>query len=419
MEPGCLNELIEAIPKPSESVLPSAKGSAMAHSASAQRVLDSILHDQYGIVWDADSPEVWRELCTAAPRTEDGEAVITSSAGVDFALHEPGIFSSGPEGSFLGSDTGLIPLQIDPPEHARYRKVLDPVFSPKRVGVLEAGLRELMNTCIDAFIDRGWCDFGPEVATPFPIGTFLNLLGLPQSGVSEFIRLKEGIIRPQADSVEASLEIRRRTGEEISALFQAALTERETAPQDDLLTYFVECERAGEFPRADSINICHQLLIAGLDTVSGTMECAFGVLAERPDLQKVLTDPATIKDGVEELLRWIVTSPMQTRRAIQDVVVDGVAIPAGTHVSVMQATWNFDPDRFPDPLTIDLSRGSNRHATFGIGTHRCLGSHLARLELRVALEVWHQRIPSYRLPDGYSIRYSPSLRGIPDLRIDF
>jgi cytochrome P450 len=392
---------------------------AMSHSAPAEHVLDTILHDQSGVLWDDTSPEVWHELCTAAPRVEGREAVIMSSGGVDFAMHEPGIFSSGPEASFIGSETGLIPLQVDPPDHAQYRKLLDPVFSPKRMAVLEIGLRELMNRCIDAFIDRGWCEFGPEVATPFPIGTFLNLLGLPESGVDEFIRLKEGIIRPQADSPEESLEVRRRTGEEISALFQAALTERETAPRDDLLTYFVQCERAGDLIRADSINICHQLLIAGLDTVSGTMECAFGILAERPDLQAALTDPGAIKDGVEELLRWIVTSPMQTRLAVQDVVVDGVEITAGTHVSVMQATWNFDPERFPDPLTIDLTRGSNRHATFGIGIHRCLGSHLARLELRIAMEVWHQRIPSYRLPDGFSIRYSPSLRGVPDLRIEF
>jgi cytochrome P450 len=122
---------------------------------------------------------------------------------------------------------------------------------------------------------------------------------------------------------------------------------------------------------------------------------------------------------VEELLRWAATSPSQTRRAVQDSVVGGVEIPAGTHVSVVQGTWNFDPEKFADPLTVDLARPANRHATFGLGRHRCLGSNLARLEMRIAVEVWHQRIPAYRLAEGYELHYAPVLRGIPDLRLEF
>jgi cytochrome P450 len=386
---------------------------------SADDLVRTLLTDQYGIVWDDGAPELWRDLSSQPPRVEGSEALVTASADVDRVLHEPLVFSSGPEGSFLGSESGLIPLQIDPPEHARYRRILDPMFSPKRVAPLEAGLRALMHECIDAFADRGWCDFGREVATPYPIGTFLSLMGLPLSGIDEFIRLKEGIIRAVAATPEESMEIRRRTGEEISALFQAELSQRETAPCDDLLTALVGHERAGELSRENSINICHQLLIAGLDTVTGTLECAFGLLARRPDLQPALADPGAAPFAVEELLRWAATSPMQTRRAVQDAVVDGVEIPAGTHVSVVQGTWNFDPEKFPDPLTVDLARPANRHATFGLGRHRCLGSNLARLEMRIAIEVWHQRIPAYRLPEGFRVGYTPALRGIPDLRLEF
>jgi cytochrome P450 len=391
----------------------------MSQGTTSEAVVQTLLTNQYGIVWDDDAPRVWSELASQPPRLSGSEAVVTASADVNYVLHEPGIFSSGPEGSFLGSDTGLIPLQIDPPEHVRYRRILDPMFSPKRVAPLEDGLRALMHERIDSFADRGRCDFGREVATPYPVGTFLTLLGLPLSGIEEFIRLKEGIIRPLASTPEESMEIRRRTGEEIGALFEAALSERESAPREDLLSAFVARERAGELSREDSINICHQLLIAGLDTVTGTLECAFGILARRPDLQQVLADPAAIPFAVEELLRWAATSPSQTRRAVQGSVVGGVSIPAGTHVSVVQGTWNFDPEKFPDPLTVDLARAANRHATFGLGRHRCLGSNLARLEVRVAVEVWHERIAGYRLADGSQLHYSPVLRGIPDLALAF
>lgn len=391
----------------------------MTAITSADELVHTLLTNQYGIVWDDDAPRLWRDLSAQPPRVRGTEAVVTASPDVDRVLHEPLVFSSGPEGSFLGSDSGLIPLQIDPPEHARYRRILDPMFSPKRVAPLEPGLRALMGECIDAFADRGWCDFGREVATPYPIGTFLNLLGLPVSEIDEFIRLKEGIIRAAAPTPEESVEIRRRTGEEISALFQAELSERETAPRDDLLTALVGHERSGDLRRENSINICHQLLIAGLDTVTGTLECAFGLLARRPDLQPALADPAAVPYAVEELLRWAATSPMQTRRAVRDAVVDGVEIPAGTHLSVVQGTWNFDPEKFPDPLTVDLARPTNRHATFGLGRHRCLGSNLARLEMRIAVEVWHQRIPAYRLAEGYEPAYTPALRGLPDLRLEF
>jgi cytochrome P450 len=392
----------------------------MTQTATADDVVQTLLTDQYGIVWDDDAPRVWRDLSSQRPRLAGSEVVVTASADVDRVLHEPEVFSSGPEGSFLGSESGLIPLQIDPPEHARYRRILDPMFSPKRVAPLEPGLRALMHECIDAFADRGRCDFGAEVATPYPVGTFLDLLGLPRSGTAEFIRLKEDIIRGAVGgTLEESMECRRRAGQEISALFTEALSERERAPREDLLTALVERERTGDLSRENSINICHQLLIAGLDTVTGTLECAFGILARRPDLQPALADPAAVPQAVEELLRWAATSPSQTRRAVQDVELGGVHIPAGTHVTVVQGTWNFDPEKFPDPLAVDLARPANRHATFGLGRHRCLGSNLARLEMRIAIEVWHQRIPAYRLAEGHEPHYAPVLRGIPDLRLEF
>jgi cytochrome P450 len=297
--------------------------------------------------------------------------------------------------------------------------MLDRLFSPKRMAALEESIADLANSCIDRFAVRGACDFSVEFANPFPAGTFLRLLGLPIEGLDEFLRMKDDVIRPGGADEDAANQSRQRAGAEISTMFQMALAEREAESRDDLLTHLVGLERQGDLTRAESINICYLLLLAGLDTVSGTLECAFALLARRPDLQRVMADPESIGPAVEELLRWIVTSPAQARVVTDDVTVEGVHIPKGTKVTALQATINFDPARFTDPLTLDVERSPNRHATFGVGVHRCLGSHLARIELAVALREWHRRIPSYQLPDGYNVTYTPALRGVENLQLQF
>jgi cytochrome P450 len=400
------------VPKPtSEDDLPDA-----AARGSSRTVISP---DSQRTVWGDDAPERWVALSSAPATLNEFGALITSAAGVDFAMHEPNLFSSGPDAAFIGSDTGLIPLQMDPPEHARYRRMLDPLFSPKRMAALEASVTDLANRCIDAFIDRGHCNFSEEFGNPFPIGIFLNLLGLPLAGMADFIRMKDDLIRPDSDDAAEADQIRHRAGGEIMTLFSDALIERETEAREDLLTHFLDRERAGDLTREESLNICLLLLLAGLDTVTGTLEVAFALLARRPDLRQALTEPARVSAAVEELLRWIVTSPTQSRIATADTTVDGLEIKAGTLVKIVQATWNFDPTRVANPLEVDLSRTSNQHSSFGVGVHRCLGSHLARLELRVALTEWHRRLPEYWLPEGYEPRYTPSLRGVADLPLEF
>ena len=130
-------------------------------------------------------------------------------------------------------------------------------------------------------------------------------------------------------------------------------------------------------------------------------------------------DRDTIDAVVEELLRWIVTSPMQARVLTADTVFEGLDVPKGTPVKVLQATLDFDEDRYPEPLVFDPTRTGGHHTAFGLGTHRCLGSHLARLELRVALREWHKQIPRYHLPADYVVSYTPSLRGVSHLPLEF
>jgi len=371
-------------------------------------------------VWGEDAPLQWERMASLPPVRTDREVTFTNSAAVDEILHRPEVFSSGPEAGYLGSEVALIPLQIDPPEHVRYRRMLDPLFAPKRMNALEHDIAALAVRCMDEFIERGSCDFSDEFSIPYPAGTFLRLLGLPMDGLAEFVQLKEDIIRPAGGDSPEGVATRERAGKQIASLFIAALTDRRKHRREDILSHFAQLEASGDLTRDESIGICHLLLIAGLDTVTGTLECAFALLARRPDLRRSLAGRLdVIPSAVVELLRWIVTSPVQTRIAVQDVEVQGFEVKKGEIVRAAQATMNFDPARIPDPLNVDFGREENRHATFGIGIHRCLGSHLARLELRIAMSEWHARIPEYELGDDFVVKYTPALRGVSHLALQF
>jgi cytochrome P450 len=371
-------------------------------------------------VWGDDAPGVWAQMSHEPARRCQNVVLVSATEDVRRVLAEHRTFSSGPEASFIGSDTGLIPLQVDPPEHVRYRRMLDPLFAPKRMAALEQDVRTLAKHCIDSFAQLGYCNFSEEFAVPLPAGTFLHLLGLPITGLTHLLDLKDRIIRPRGDTIEEMTAIRSAAGNEIAALFDSALDVRRVEPTDDILNFLTEAEQACQLSREESINICHLLLIAGLDTVTGALETSFALLARRPDLQAALSSrPDILPTAVEELLRWSVTSPMQNRVATATAEVEGCSIQAGDLIHVVNGTINFDAHQIEDPLTVNLDRPNNPHASFGLGVHRCLGSHLARMEMRVALEVWHSIIPQYDLEKDCQVRYSPVLREIPDLRLTF
>ena len=212
----------------------------------------------------------------------------------------------------------------------------------------------------------------------------------------------------------------RATGEDIYAYFGARLDERHKHPTDDILTHFLTAEIDGEkLTREEILNICFLFLIAGLDTVSDSLTCFYAYLATHPEHRRVIVDnPDVIPRAVEELLRWETPVPGVPRMAKEGYEVCGVAIPAGTMVNVSVGAANVDTAEFPDAFEVRLDREVNRHIAFGGGVHRCLGSHLARRELRVTLREWHRRIPEYSLKPGHEkLEYPPGLRHVKDLML--
>jgi cytochrome P450 len=166
------------------------------------------------------------------------------------------------------------------------------------------------------------------------------------------------------------------------------------------------------------LDICFVLLTAGLDTVTDSLTCFFAFLAQHDEHRRLLVDqPDVIPDAVEELLRWETPVPAVVRWARETRTLDDQIAGAGHLVIANLSAANVDPEEFADPLDVRFDRAVNRHLAFGGGVHRCLGSHLARRELRITLREWHRRIPEYSLRPGYEVGYRPPLRFVPDLQL--
>ena len=356
-----------------------------------------------------------RAVGAAVPAPYGGVEVVRR-AEVEYVLQHPDVYSSAMEAVDLGQSVPLIPLQVDPPEHVKYRKLLDPIFAPKRMNLIEPDVARMVNSLIDGFVDDGSCELTTALAEPLPSSVFLRLIGLPVSELPMFLGMKDGILRPQGADMEEVQASQRASAAEVEAFFAQELADRRAHPKDDLMSMFTTAEVAGERLTDDEIlGICFLFLIAGLDTVTDSLECFFAHLAQHPERRRqIASDPAVIPSAVEELLRWETPVTTVARVAAQDTEIGGCPVHRGEHVGVSIGSANTDEDAMPDAYTVDLGRQS-KHLAFGAGVHRCLGSHLARLELRTTLREWHARIPDYELAPGTELDYGVGLRQIESL----
>ena len=348
-----------------------------------------------------------------------GIHIVGGDDDVRAVLHDWEVFSSGEDAVAIGQVRPLIPLQIDPPEHRNYRKLLDPLFAPKRIALLEDRTRALVRDLVATVAGDGHCNFHDAIAEPLPTTVFLQLLGLPLDRAKEFIALKDGIVRPPARTSQERVAMVNATGQKIYAVLQEVVDERLAERQDDFISLFLDSEVDGHrLTPEDVIDIGYLFFLAGLDTVTASLDCMLAYLAQHPDQrQELVEDPGLIPHAVEELLRW--ESPVQgvIRITTQDTVLNGCPIGANQSVSVMLGSANTDERTWERPDEVDFHREVNKHIAFGGGAHRCLGSHLARMELRVALEEWHLAVPEYHLPEGIELRYSQGLRSIDNLEL--
>jgi cytochrome P450 len=365
-----------------------------------------------------------RSKCPVARSTFFDSPIISRYEDIVWGLRQPGLFSSAMEKQLaLGTERPMIPQQIDPPAQTRYRRLLDPHFSRRKMELLAPAIRSQANALIDGLEARGGCEFDSEFAVPLPCAAFLSLLGLPLSDLSVFLEIKDDIIRPGQRKgvaflpIAESTAIRAAAGRRLYAYFEAVIDDRTPRPSDDLLSSLVHAEIDGEkLTREEILDICFLLLLAGLDTVTATLGCSIAYLARHPEQRRrIVDDPSLIPGAVEELLRWETPVTGVPRIATQDLTLHGVEIKQGSIVNFLLGAANTDAAHFRDADEVDFARERNIHLAFGSGPHRCLGSHLARMEMRVALEEWHRRIPDYAIAPGEAPRYSAGIREVMHL----
>ena len=247
-------------------------------------------------------------------------------------------------------------------------------------------------------------------------------MGLPREDLPRFLRWRDDSIRPDVEpgDFEGAQRIRAQTAHEISDYFRQTIAHLREQPSNTLLSRIVHSTVEGRaLTEAELLGISHLLLLGGLDTVTATLDCMVAYLADHPEQrQRLVDDPSLIPAAVEELLRWLTPVMVVPRSIKQDIEMGEVELKAGDGVMLVIGAANGDESEFTDP-EVDFDRHPNRHVAFGGSNHSCLGAHLARLELRVAIEELHRRIPDYRVPEGVEVHFSPGIRQADHLPLEF
>lgn len=399
----------------------------MADMTPAMRA--AILYDANPAFSVDDPRPVWDELLRDYP-------VIKWEMGVGFfradditaAGRHPGVISVNPYTGLsmgMGSRDPLIPLHLTGDTHLRYRKLLTPLLTAKRMEPWGDAVRELTDELIDGFIGAGEAELYEQVCQPLPTKIFLRLFGLPQDDREALIQFKDDILGATGDTLDEREQAGIAAGDRLREHLSKRLAERKNEPLgEDLISQFLTFELDGHKLTDDEIiNLMHLFTIAGLDTVTSSLSVQFAFLATHPEeRERLIADPSLWPTAVEELMRTESPVPQGGLRwAAEDLEINGVEVKKGHMIFLGWASANIDPLVFEDPMAVDLTRKPNRHMSFAVGLHRCLGSHLARLEMVAALNRFHERIPSYTVIEGDPIRYQtiPGIRFASRIPISF
>ncbi|MFD0684505.1 cytochrome P450 [Actinomadura fibrosa] len=337
---------------------------------------------------------------------KNGFWVLTRYADILAALKDPATFSSRAIAVIDRNPSyRWIPVMLDPPLHTAWRRLLRPLFTPASAAALREQITRRCTALIAGLSERGSCDFVADFARRFPTSVFLTLLGLPEERLEEFLAWEHAILHPPpsgAGRAEAMAQV--------TACFTGLIAERRARPGDDLVSAATRFAVDGRPVTDDELlQLCTLMFLAGLDTVSAQLSYSFWHLAAHgDDRARITADPSVIPAATEELLRaYALVLP--SRKLTTDLDLHGCPMKAGDMVMLPLAMATRDPRAFPAPGIVDFDRPSNQHLAFGAGPHRCLGAHLARLEIHIALREWHARIPDYRIPEDAQPREHASL----------
>lgn len=365
--------------------------------SEVDRLTETFDHHDPAFAEHADS--VCRILRERAPvaRTEahGGFFVVSRYEDVVRILRDDDTFASGSGTTIPAAPIRVIPIEVDPPDFHKYRRFLNPLFSPAAVATREQEVRLLARRLIEDWREEGRCDVVEQFALPLPAITILRILGI-----------SEGEWRNYTDPIHfAALEVptSRKAGQillDVVRKLEDLVAARRLEPRDDLVSYLVTgtLEDGSRLDDHETLMILLLMLLGGLDTTTAALGTAILSIDRHPEVRKALVDdPSRIPLAVEEFLRYEAPVTALSRTVTKPVTVRGVPMQPGDRVLLVWRSTNRDESEFEDPDVLDISRVPNRHLAFGVGIHRCLGSNLARLEMRVALEELLRAVPDYRV----------------------
>src|ERR1700744_1759503 len=342
----------------------------------------------------------WSELWKAGPVVlSDGWYALTRRADVLAALRNPIVFSSKKAFEVVGSPLPLVPAAFDPPEHTRFRRILQPFFSPPALAAILPSIQSQAIDIIDSIAERDEGEVKADLATPYPSQVFLTLFGLTLRDREWLIRRKDANIKlsiPNAAGETPDLT----AALELFAYLTEAVTAHRRSPGDDVLSQVLVGDDA--LTDDEALGMAFFFVLAGLDTVTSAIGAAMLELARRPGLrQRLRKNPDQISVFVEELVRLESSAPVVPRVTTEDVTIAGITLPAGSRVRLCLGAINRDGSDAISGNDIVMDGKVHKHWGFGGGPHRCVGSHLARMELNVVVTEWLSRITDFQLADGY------------------
>ncbi|MEU6230619.1 cytochrome P450 [Streptomyces sp. NPDC047042] len=348
--------------------------------------------------------DTYRELREQCPvgRSEQhgGFWFLTKSEDILAAEQDPETFSVTPSMLLpeFGNDLPMIPIDVDPPEHTDYRRLLLPLFTPKAIAQLDEGMYRTARELATQIASQEVADVSAAFARPMPTIVFSRLAGFPEEDWPKFDHWVDEVIYERVDDPARA----QRASQEVMDYFGALLTSRAgDEKSDDLMSHLLNVEMQGRKLTQDELrSFFYLLFLAGLDTTAWAIRASLWYLAQNPKAQARLREnPDLIPTAAEEFLRTMSPVQAMARTCKRDTEVGGQQIKAGERVVLVFGAGNRDPEVFDNPEEIDLDREDNRHLSFGGGIHRCLGSNLGRRELIIALEEFLRTVGDFSLAD--------------------
>jgi cytochrome P450 len=353
--------------------------------------------------------EVAREMRRRGPVVRSsrfgGFWAVTTYAEVRSVAKDAAAFrsSDGVTIPHFGGSVPVVPLEVDPPEHSRYRKMLHPWFTPKAVAAWEAHVRRVVR----------------DVADRVPPVVIAGFLGLPEDDWTQFRHWTETLL---GLSYKEDLQRQKEAVAELEDYLLKAVLAKRGGDGEDLLSVIANIDFGGRpLSDAELVGITQLLTVAGHETTVSASANLLLYLLEDQDLRdRLLSDPSLIPDAVEEGLRYDSPVTGLARTVVEDTKVGGCPVHAGDRLLLLWGAANRDGAEFAEPDTFKIDRNDNQHLAFGIGPHRCLGEHVARLELKVIVEEVLRNMPDFQLSPGAEIRRVPgNARGVMSLPVVF